>query len=207
MRANTLINGWDLAAFYYRSSSSQPTFYRLPTAAGQPPLFQPRYDRIWQAGGTLGKDFRDFVLKAEAVYTGSRNYLSTDPTAPEGVLQRNTLDWIISVDVPFQNDIRLNLQGFQRIYFGGGESDLALKTGDFGASILLAGKIQKFEPQVLYMQTFGGGGAMIRPRVDWHVTQNTLLALGVDIFTGPNDGFFGRYNDRDRVYSELRYDF
>jgi hypothetical protein len=29
----------------------------------------------------------------------------------------------------------------------------------------------------------------------------------VDIFTGPSDGYFGRYNNRDRVYSELRYDF
>ena len=28
VRANTLVSGWDLAAFYYRSFSSQPTFYR-----------------------------------------------------------------------------------------------------------------------------------------------------------------------------------
>ena len=30
---------------------------------------------------------------------------------------------------------------------------------------------------------------------------------GVDIFTGPGDGYFGRYNNRDRVYAEVRYDF
>jgi Protein of unknown function (DUF1302) len=207
LRANTLINGWDLAAFYYRSSSAQPTFYQLPPSPGQLPIFQPRYDRIWQAGGTLAKDFRDFVLKAEAVYTGPKNYASTQPGAPQGVLERETLDWIISVDVPFQNDVRLNLQGFQRIYLGGSEDPLVIKTGDFGASILLSGKIQKFEPQILYIQTFGGGGGLIRPRIDWRFMQSARLALGVDIFTGPNDGVFGRYNDRDRVYSELRYDF
>jgi len=206
VRGNTLIGGWDLAAFYYRSSSTQPTFYRL-TAPGQLPLFQPLYDRIWQAGGTLGKDFRSFVLKAEAVYTGPRYYASTLPTAPMGVLRRNTLDWILSVDVPFQNDVRLNIQGFQRIYFGGGEDPLVIKAGDFGASLFLSAKIQKFEPQILYMQTFGGGGAMIRPRIDWRFMQNMRLGLGVDIFTGPNDGIFGRYDSRDRVYSELRYDF
>jgi hypothetical protein len=37
--------------------------------------------------------------------------------------------------------------------------------------------------------------------------QNTRLGFGVDIFTGPNDGVFGRYDSRDRVYSELRHDF
>ena len=207
LRANTLIDGWDLAAFYYRSSSVQPTFYRLPALAGQPPVFQPRYDRIWQAGGTLSKDFRSFVLKAEAVYTGPRNYASTLPTAPQGVLERNTLDWIVSMDIPFQNDIRLNVQAFQRIYFGGSEDPLVIKAGDFGASVFLSGKIQKFEPQILYIQTFGGGGGLIRPRIDWRFMPNTRLGFGVDIFTGPNDGVFGRYDNRDRVYSELRHDF
>jgi hypothetical protein len=33
------------------------------------------------------------------------------------------------------------------------------------------------------------------------------LSTGVDVFTGPQDGLFGRYNNRDRVYAELRYDF
>ena len=27
------------------------------------------------------------------------------------------------------------------------------------------------------------------------------------IFIGPDDGYFGRYNNRDRAYAELRYDF
>jgi len=207
LRANTLIDGWDLAGFYYRSSSAQPTFYRLPTLVGLPPIFQPRYDRIWQAGGTLGKDFRDFVLKAEVVYTGPRNYASTLATAPQGVLERKTLDWILSVDVPFRNDVRLNIQGFQRVYFGGSEDPLVIKAGNFGASVFLSAKVQKFEPQVLYIQTFGGGGGLIRPRIDWRFMQNARFGLGVDIFTGPSDGVFGRYNNRDRVYSELRYDF
>ena len=30
IRANTLLSGWDLAAFYYRSYDVSPTFYRLP---------------------------------------------------------------------------------------------------------------------------------------------------------------------------------
>ena len=33
------------------------------------------------------------------------------------------------------------------------------------------------------------------------------LSFGVDIFTGSTDGFFGRYGNRDRLYTEVRYDF
>lgn len=208
VRANTLVGGWDLAAFYYRSFSSSPTFYRLPgPSPAQPFVFQPRYDRIWQAGGTVSKDFGQFVARAEVIYTDGRNYASTDPTAPRGVLARDSVDWIVSTDFVLPRDVNLNLQVFQRLY-NGGDSTLAVQAGDFGASVRLAGKLTPtVEPQILWIQTFGGGGGLIRPRVNWTPIRNTTIGVGVDIFTGPDDGFFGRYDNRDRVYTEVRFDF
>jgi hypothetical protein len=71
-----------------------------------------------------------------------------------------------------------------------------------------AGKLTPtVEPQILWIQTFGGGGGMIRPRVNWTPIRNTTIGVGVDIFTGPDDGFFGRYDNRAQVYTEVRYDF
>ena len=202
VRANTLLGGWDLAAFYYRSLSRQPTFYTLPG-----PVFQPRYDQIWQVGGTANKDLGSFVLHFEGVYTGGQNYASTDPLAPQGVLQRNTFDWVVGTDFTLPHDVRLNVQLFQRLY-DGSNSTLVIQSGDFGASVQLSGKITAaWEPQILWIQTFGGGGGLIRPRLNWYPIKNTTVAAGVDIFTGPDNGFFGRYNNRDRVYTEVRFDF
>jgi hypothetical protein len=208
VRANTLVDGWDLAAFYYRSFSTEPTFYRyFGLIPGQPVTFQPRYDRIWQVGGTVSKDLDAFVLRGEVVYTDGRRYASTDPSAPEGVYQRNTVDWIASADFVLPRDAKLNVQVFQR-WYDGGQNTLAVQAGDFGASALISGKITPtIEPQLLWIQTFGGGGGLVRPRVNFNVARNTVLGVGVDIFTGPEDGFFGRYNNRDRVYTELRLDF
>jgi len=202
IRGNTLIGGWDLAAFYYRSFSRSPTFYTLPGG-----IVQPLYDRIWQAGGTVNKDFGPVVLHVEGVYTGGQSYASTDPLAPQGVLQRDTFDWVIGTDFTLPHDVRLNVQVFQRLY-DGADNTLVVQTGTWGASAQLSGKITSaWEPQILWIQTFGGGGGLIRPRLNWYPAKNTALGFGVDIFTGPNDGFFGRYNNRDRVYGELRYDF
>jgi len=208
IRANTLLAGWDLAAFYYRSYDASPTFYRLPgPSAAQPFVFQPQHDRIWQVGGTASKDFGPFVGRAELVYTDGRSFASTDPTAPQGVLPRDTWDWVASADFTLPHDIRINVQAFQRIY-SKSDSSLALQYGDWGGSVLLAGKITPtVEPQILWIQTFGGGGGLVRPRVNWNAFKNTSFALGVDIFTGPDDGFFGRYNNRDRVYTEVRLNF
>lgn len=210
VRANTLVGGWDLAGFYYQSSSTQPTFYRFPTGnALQPLAFQPRYDRIWQAGGTVSKDFGSFVMRGEAVYTQGKSQESTNLAAPQGVVQRNSVDYVASVEFPFERlEGRLNLQAFQRVYTNGGGDEVALKSGDFGASILVAAKVTpRIEPQVLWIQTFGGGGGLIRPRVNWYPFRNATVGVGLDLFTGPDDGYFGRYDNRDRVYAEWRYDF
>jgi hypothetical protein len=209
VRANTLVSGWDLAAFYYKSMSTQPTFYRIPgSTPSQPFVFQPRYDRIWQAGGTVTKDLGEFVLRGEAVYTNGQGYSVVDLAAPQGVVQRNTLDYIVSVEFPLANDTRINLQGFQRAYFHGGEHDLAIKSGGFGASVFVSTKLtDAIEPQILWIQSFKDAGGMIRPRINWYPAKNTAFGFGVDIFTGPSDGYFGRYNNRDRAYAEFRLDF
>jgi len=209
VRANTLVSGWDMAAFYYRSFSSSPTFYRVYTAAPERPfVFQPSYDRIWQAGGTVTKDFGEMVLRAEAVYANGQGYGVTSLAVPTGVVERSTLDYIVSVEFPLPGDTRLNIQGFQRAYFNGGSSDIAVKSDGFGATIFLSTKLSAaFEPQILWIQNFKNAGGLVRPRLNWYPAKNTTFGFGVDIFTGPNDGYFGRYNNRDRVYAEMRLDF
>ena len=209
VRANTLVGGWDLAAFYYRSFSTQPTFYRVSGGtAGDPPVYQPRYDRIWQAGATVTKDFDDFVMRGETVYTAGQGFSVADFSAAQSVVTRPTLDYILSFEFALPADTRLNVQGFQRVFFNGGANDLALKSDGFGASILLSTKLTNaFEPQILWIQNFKDAGGMVRPRLNWFPAKNTTVGFGVDIFTGPSDGYFGRYNNRDRVYTDVRYNF
>jgi hypothetical protein len=48
---------------------------------------------------------------------------------------------------------------------------------------------------------------LFRPRVMWNFERNWRLAVGADVFKGPPLGFFGRYDGKDRLYSEVRYSF
>jgi hypothetical protein len=208
VRANTLVSGWDLSAFYYRSFSTQPTFYREATGdPSRPFVFQPRHDRIWQVGGTLSKDFGDFVLRGEAVYTHGQGVTIGDLITVQDVARRSTVDWIVGLDWPLPRDSRINVQLFQRVYRGG-DDDLVVRNGGPGASVFVSTKLTNaLEPQLLYIQYFSDGGGLIRPRVNWMPMPNLVVGFGVDIFTGAANGFFGRYNDRDRFYTEARYSF
>jgi hypothetical protein len=125
----------------------------------------------------------------------------------DGVVKRETFDYIFSLDMPLPHDSHLNLQAFQTNVLGG-DSDFVIKRDDWGASVFVSSKVTPtLEPQLLWIQYFKDGGGLVRPRLNWYPARNTTVGFGVDIFTGPSDGFFGRYNNRDRAYAELRYDF
>jgi len=204
LRAGTLAGGWDLAAFYYRSFATTPTFYRTA-----PNAFEPRYDRISQTGATMSKDVGSFVVRAEGVYATGQKFSSNDPLATQGVVARRTLDWIASAEMPFESvDGRVNVQIFKRHYFGGSADLLSVNAGDFGASVLLSAKLTPaWEPSIQCFQVFGGGGSMVRPRLTWYPVRNLSMAVGADVFSGASDGVFGRYGNRDRAYLEARYSF
>ncbi len=209
VRANTLLAGYDISAFYYRSFATQPTFYRVDSpGTAQPFVFAPRYDRLWQVGGTVSKDLGDLVLRGEAVYTSGQGFSVADVAAPQYVVERSTFDYIVSAEFPLPNDARLNVQAFQRVFNNGGGSDLAIRSDGFGASVFLTAKVGKFlEPQILWIQNFRDAGSLVRPRLNWLIGSNVTASFGVDIFSGPADGYFGRYGNRDRVYAEFRYAF
>ncbi len=105
-------------------------------------------------------------------------------------------------------DIRLNIQGTQRIFFDYDPGSVFDEV-ESGATLLISGKLgSKLEPQLLWLERFNSeGDRLVRPRIDWLFHPSARLRLGVDIFNGPPQGVFGRFDNRDRVYGELRYSF
>jgi hypothetical protein len=208
MRLSVLHNGWDVAAFAYSSMSVAPTFYREIIAGAQPSvIYQARHERIDQYGTTFAKDFGSLVLKGEAVYTGGQKYEVTDLTDADGLVEQNTFTWVLGLDFSQFTDTRINVQVFQN-HFLDHDPNIIPSTNENGYSLLLNHKFgDQFEAQALYIASFNRNDWMLRPRVSWNFEKNWDLAVGVDIFNGPPLGFFGRYDDSDRVYSEVRYSF
>ncbi len=208
LRLSMLRDGWDVAGFAYSSMSVAPTFYRaivtdpLPTV-----IYQARHDRINQLGGTLGKDFGSLVLKGEVVYTRGRNYEVTNATDANGVVPQNTLLWVLGLDFNQFADTRINMQIFQNHFFNH-DPDIIPLAKEYGYSLLLNHKFSdKVEAQALWIASLNRTDWMLRPRVNWNFEKNWGLAVGVDIFKGSPEGYFGRYDAKDRVYTEILYNF
>jgi len=206
VRLSQLKSGWDVSAFYYHSLDASSTFYRV-SGFNEPLVFQPRHDKIDQLGGTFAKDFGSVVLKGELIYTDGRKFNVSRPTAENGLVIQNTLDYVLGLDFSLPAETRLNLQFFQRVFFAH-DPGLFLDRFENGASILLNAKLwRKLEAQALMIHSLNRNDWMFRPRLSWNLEKNWRWAVGADIFGGQSTGLFGRFNHNDRVYTELRFSF
>lgn len=202
VRLSTLKNGWDLTGFYYRSMDRSPTYYPQPDG-----IFEPRHDRIHQIGGTVSKDYGDFVLKGEFVHTRGRRFNLVNPTLPIFGMQRSdTLDYVVGLDLP-SGDWRFNWQLFARTMFDHKEA-MGIERHEPGGSFLVNRKFgDALEAEVLMVAGFNRTDYMVRPKMVWRFAPSWRSQAGLDIFGGKAQGLFGRYEDRDRVYLEVRRDF
>jgi len=203
LRASTLVSGWDLSAFFYRSTDIAQTFYRTSDA---PLVFTPKHDRIRQVGMTFSKDMSAFVLKGEAVHTDGRKFNTSDPMAADGLKASETMDYVIGVDIPV-GDWRFNAQYYGRTFFGH-EDGMAWDRNEQGVTLLVNHEFsERLEAEVLVVSGLNRDDYMIRPKMVWQITPVWRGTAGLDIFGGESVGVFGRFDTKDRAYVELRRDF
>lgn len=203
-RLSTIHDGWDVSAFFYRSTDVAPTFYRSSTA---PLTYEARHDRINQIGATFSKDLGFAVLKGEAVHTAGRKFNTTDPSAPFGLVSSDTLDYVVGLDVPLASVWRVNTQYYARTHFDHREG-MVWDKNEQGATLLVNRQFgDALEAEVLWAASLNGGGYMLRPKVVWQMDANWRGMAGLDVFGGPADGMFGRFDRSDRAYVEVRRTF
>jgi len=206
IRLSQLMNGWDVSAFYYHSLDAASTFYQI-SQPWEPLLFQARHGEIDQAGATFAKDLGSIILKGELIYTDGRRFNVQRPTQINGLVRQNTLDYVLGLDFSLPVETRLNVQFFQRVFFSH-DPDLALDQFESGASVLVSSKLGRdLEAQALMIYSLNRSDWMFRPRLSWNFARNWRLALGADIFGGRPIGLFGRFDNKDRIYTEVRYSF
>jgi len=206
-RASTLKSGWDLSAFAYRSTDIEANFYRtIVNTPGPTVLFSPSHDRITQIGGTVAKDLGEVVLKAEVVYNRGKGFPLLRFPDPNGIARLNFVDYLIGGDVTF-GDSRLNMYAYQR-HFTDYDSDVIPDRTETGLAALFTHKFSStVEGQMLVITSLNRSDWALRPKVTWNFARNWRMNVGADILHGPPLGFFGRFDQRDRVYTEIRYSF
>ena len=210
-RLSALVSGWDMSAFFYRSVDVAPTYFLTAIDMSDPldPEFEftPRHERIRQIGATFSKDLGGAVFKGELVHTHGRSLNTADTAAANGLHETDMADLVVGLDVPIRDVWRINGQLFGRRHFSY-DPLTGVDANETGYSMLVNRSFgDSLEAEVLYVATFNRGDYMVRPKVVWQMDPVWRLQGGVDMFGGKRTGLFGRFDDSDRAYVELRRSF
>lgn len=206
LRLSMIKAGWDVSGFFYHSVDAAPFFSRSVNKNGETVL-TPEHDKIDQLGTTLAKDFGAVVLKAEAIYTWNRWFNVDDANSATGIVEQDTLDYVVGLEHTTPDNTLLNFQFFQRWYTDH-DADNLFDRFESGVSLYASAEFNsKIDGEILMISGLNRSDWMLRPKVTWDLSSNWWLAVGVDIFGGDSIGLFGRFDDSDRVYGNVRYTF
>ncbi len=214
LRLSYLLSGWDLSLFYYDGNDKFAVLHqrREATPTGSEIVLEPRHDRIRIVGATLAKSIEPVVLRAEAAFTVGKRYETTDPLDPEGVVRRDTLDYLIGVDRTFAGKVDTALQFSQKILAG---PATGLARGAIEARVTSSVAVRvatgflddRLNPVALFVVNVSRRDYRFSPKVEVLPAGSMKLALGADFFGGPSDTLYGEFEANDRVYFEAGWQF
>ncbi len=209
LRYQYLGGGWDASIFYYSSMDVSPSFERNITLNPSPTVsLRPVHGRIEQLGSTFAMDLGFSIFKLEAVYTHDRLYSVSDLSNPDGLVPQDEVEYVTSLEFSFPKRTRLNFQYFGRRVFDP-DHDLLAEDVTKGVSMLFSTRVlgPKIEAQLLYFHGLNNEGWTSEPRLTWLFKPNWHLSMGANLFGVPETSLNGLYDDKDRVFTELRYSF
>jgi len=207
VRLSVLRQGWDVALIYYDEADKSPVLFQRRVA--QPPgpevvVLDPQHPRLHIIGATLAKSFEPVVMRAEAALTLGKRYETANPLDPDGVVGRDTLDWLVGVDYTFFETVDTALQLSQKVLMGSATNlTRAGVAAQVTTSVTLRATTGFFDntlnPTVLFVAGVNRGDFRLSPRIDYLVSGAVTLSVGADLFEGPHRTLYGQFDRNDRV--------
>jgi hypothetical protein len=214
-RLSALRDGWDTSLIYYDGADKSPVLFqrRLPQPTGPDVIaLVPGHPRLHIVGATLGKSVEPVVVRGEIALTIGKRYETTDLGDRDGVVRRDTLDYLVGVDYTFFAQVDAALQISQKILAGpatnltrGAVEDqvttsvaLRLTTGFLDNSLT---------PTVLFVVNVNRADFRLSPRIDYLVGGAMTLSVGADLFEGRPRTLYGQFDRNDRVWLTTTWRF
>jgi len=212
-----LTAGWDLTGFYFDTFDAFPTLFTQTTVAPGTPqavvTIAPRHTRVRFLGLTVGKTIEPVVLRSEIVVTFDKFLRTSASGDSDGVVRRHVLNYMLGLDFTLLHRVDVGLQWLQQLVPGASaqERDEQQRRGPIstaGSVRLATGLVDNtLEPQLFFIINTARGDYRLSPQVRYRATGALTLVLGVDLFGGPRDTLYGQFDTRDRVYTEVSYQF
>ncbi len=209
VRFKGLYGGWDFTLNYLYTWANLPVQKSTLEPTTGTLTISPEYERLHLVGGSVVNVLWDTVFRAELASSIGQYYSVDDPTVPDMVVKKNTLSYVIALERDLFG-ISWLAQGSQNVIL---DYDDEIRDNKADTILTLRGSKslndeETFELIVVGMYRLPDDDYLIRPSVEYDMTDSWRLTSGVDIFGGGDDHtFLGQFDKKDRLYAEIRYSF
>ena len=199
LKASAFIGGWDLTLNYLYAYEDTP-FFNRSISSDNAIFLRPSFERMHVVGGTFNNAFGPITLRGEIATNIGKTFYTENNEDIDGLITATQFNSAIGLDWSF-NETLLSFQYFQD--WVPGKKDL-FKRKSYEPSI--TGLIRQelfndsFTAELLSIVNLNDGDWLLRPKVKYLLTSSLKLKAGADIFGGSNEGLFGQFDNRDRVY-------
>ncbi|MFZ5862569.1 MAG: DUF1302 family protein [Nitrospirota bacterium] len=234
LKLSRLIGGWDLSASYFSTWDDFPIAFRTVESPSQfnnrtEVTFKPRVGRLEIFGATVSTALGRLILNAEAAWVQDKlfgtilsRFTRTDGTnvLQLGEVQKDYLKYAVGVDGTLLG-AEWSAQVLQH-RIPDWEPNMIQDQVDtvYGAFVRKGLLHDRLVVQALVLLFRNDREWLVRPRMEYGLTQRVKLSVGADLLHGaisdakpgeePLPGqfhFVGFFTNHSRVYSELQYSF
>lgn len=206
LRVSTAARGFDLGLYYWDRIDPSPVFRRSIEALDVPGygpvpvnVVDTDYERVRSVGFSFARPLGDFSLWGEGAVSHGRAFAKNDLSDPDGWVRRPDLQYALGLDWNAGENWFVNAQWIQFVRMGPTHGIEVDRARNF-ASLLLRGELlaETLVPQLFLLYGVNEQESMLRPSLEYRATDRLSLALGVDLFSGPQRGMLGQYaHERD----------
>ena len=192
-RVTRFMRNMDVSLNYFYAWSDFPVGFRR-TIGGNRFLVEPRHTRFHLLGGTFNYAFDVFVIRGEGGLKLGQHFVSTDLRDADGIRQREFLSYVLGLDWTVNDNLMANFQFFQNVIFNK-PSDIPDEAVNNIVSVFLRADFinETLFPELIALYGINFGELLIRPQIEYQLTDYLSVTLGADFFIGPRSGFFGQY--------------
>jgi len=215
VRLSALVRGWDASLLYYDEADKNPVLRQRRVSQAFGPdviVLEPEHPRLHIVGVTLAKSVEPVVFRSEVAVTVGKQYSTTDPLSRDGIVRRDTIDYLVSADYTFFSAVDATLQVSQKVLTG---SAAHLTYGAVEARVTTSVALRlttgffdnTLNPTVLFVVNANRADFRLSPRIDYLVAGAVTISVGADIFEGARHTLYGQFDRSDRVWLTTTWRF
>jgi len=211
----------DWSTSYYSGLDLTPDInIGATTPSGTNVIFD--HNRIRVLGMDAAKVIGRYGLRAEAAYTWTANSGEND-----FLVKKPFLYMVMGGDRTFFDYLNINIQYYLRHVTNYSDPQaitnpllrpVAIQTAalwnqfsrsQHGVSVRVSNKWfnETLEGEIAAVASFGQSNYFIRPKLVYAFNDNVKGSLGLDIYRGESNTFFGRLRDNSLLFTEIKYGF